>query len=352
MMVTTWSASLPCLRLCSCYLVLCFMVVAFAASATGWVVSSLPGFDGYLPFNLETGYVEVDEANGVELFYYFVQAESESEAETAAAPFVLWLTGGHRCSVFSGLAYEIGPIRLVVEPYNGTLPRLQEPKGYDVGDISASLQLQEFLSKWFNDHPEYLGNPFYIGGDSYAGKIVPFLAQIISEGIEEGMKAVPNLKAILEHCQGEDYANPANVLCAQSMNTFNNLISEVQTGQILLDKCVFASPEPNVNIRRIDRSDGGKILLEEVGVEQLDHPPARPASLSCFTYRYYLSYYWANDRRTRDALGIKEGTVDEWVRCHEMGDLLYNQDLKGSIKYHRNLTSRGYRALVYSGESS
>nr|CAB3456450.1 unnamed protein product [Digitaria exilis] len=154
-------------------------------------------------------YVEVDEADGVELFYYFVQAESESEA--AAAPFVLWLTGGHRCSVFSGLAYEIGPIRFVVEPYNGTLPRLQyipnswtkvshilfvdspvgagfsfsrEPKGYDVGDISASLQLQEFLSKWFNDHPEYLGNPFYIGGDSYAGKIVPFLAQIISEGID------------------------------------------------------------------------------------------------------------------------------------------------------------------------
>lgn len=38
--------------------------------------------------------------------------------------------------------------------------------------------------KWFNDHPEYLGNPFYIGGDSYAGKIVPFLAQIISEGID------------------------------------------------------------------------------------------------------------------------------------------------------------------------
>lgn len=39
-------------------------------------------------------------------------------------------------------------------------------------------------SQWFNDHPEYLKNPFYIGGDSYAGKIVPFLGQMISEGID------------------------------------------------------------------------------------------------------------------------------------------------------------------------
>jgi hypothetical protein len=76
--------------------------------------------------------------------------------------------------------------------------------------------------KWFNEHPDYLANPFYIGGESYAGKTVPFLAQMISEGIlhcyiydrqfglwncsyinylhcncsgvEAGMKSEPNLK--------------------------------------------------------------------------------------------------------------------------------------------------------------
>lgn len=44
------------------------------------------------------------------------------------------------------------------------------------------LYIRSIDVKWFNDHPEYLANPFYVGGDSYAGKIVPFLAQIISEG--------------------------------------------------------------------------------------------------------------------------------------------------------------------------
>jgi len=67
------------------------------------------------------------------------------------------------------------------------------------------------------------------------------------------------------------------------------------------------------------------------------------------TYGYYLSYFWANDKRTREALGIKKGTVNEWVRCHDK-DLPYTSDLGSVIKYHRNLTSRGYRALVYSGD--
>ncbi|CAL5079972.1 unnamed protein product [Urochloa decumbens] len=400
-----------------CFLVV-FLLVAGSGhvSGAGRVVTSLPGFDGPLPFHLETGYVEVDKENGAELFYYFVEAESGAAAAAGEqdVPFLLWLTGGDRCSVFSGLGFEIahlvrmaGPIRFVLEPYDGTLPRLRyndnswskvshilfvdspvgagfsfsrEPKGYDVGDISASLQLHDFLTKWFNDHPEFLANPFYIGGDSYAGMIVPFLAQIISEGIEAG-KTLPNLKGylvgnpgtgeitdfssrvpyahgvgiisdqlyetILSHCQGLDYINPGNVLCAQAMNTFNNLIDEVENAHILIDKCVYASPEPSINVKT-DGADSRRIIREETGTGKLNHPPAQPP-FGCVTYGYYLSYFWANDRRTREALGIKKGTKDEWVRCHDK-DLPYTRDLGNVIKYHRNLTSRGYRALAYSGD--
>jgi carboxypeptidase C (cathepsin A) len=52
--------------------------------------------------------VEVDEDNGSEMFYYFV----ESEAGGDDAPFLLWLTGGDHCSVLSGLALEIGTFEL------------------------------------------------------------------------------------------------------------------------------------------------------------------------------------------------------------------------------------------------
>ncbi|CAN6171802.1 unnamed protein product [Urochloa humidicola] len=376
-MMTPW----PPRRLRFLYCLLLIAAFTSSGSGSGHVVTSLPGFDGQLPFHLETGYVGVDEENGAELFYYFVRAESEPAG--ADTPFLLWLTGGQRCTALSGLAYEIGPIRFVVEPYDGTLPRLRynpnswtkvshilfvdspigagfsftrELKGYDVGDISASLQLHEFLSKWFDDHPEYLANPFYIGGDSYAGKIVPFLAHVILEGIEARMKFVPNLKGYLvgNPLTGESVDVTSKVPYAHGFGLISDqlfeLVSEVDMGNILINKCVFASPVPNVNSSRIDGgSDGRKILREEIGVGQLNHPPPRPA-FGCFTYHYYLSYFWANDRRTREALGIKEGTVDEWVRCHDDGELPYASDLKSSIKYHRNLTSRGYRALVYSGD--
>jgi serine carboxypeptidase-like clade 1 len=48
--------------------------------------------------------VDVEEETGTELFYYFV----ESERNPSTDPLILWLTGGPRCSGFSGFAFEVG----------------------------------------------------------------------------------------------------------------------------------------------------------------------------------------------------------------------------------------------------
>ncbi|XP_048558811.1 serine carboxypeptidase-like 18 isoform X2 [Triticum urartu] len=396
------------LRLILCIVLATRQLALAGAASSSTVVTSLPGFQGRLPFHLETGYVEVDEENGTELFYYFVESEAGGEND----PFLLWLTGGDHCSVLSGLAFEIGPFKFVLEPYNGTIPSLEinpnswtkvahilfvdspagagfsfsrQPKGYHVGEISTSLQLHEFLIKWFRDHPKFLSSPLYIGGDSYAGKIVPFIAQKISQGNEVGRSPLLNLKGyllgnpatgeridesskvpfahgfgiisdqlyetILGHCQGQDYKNPTNVLCAKALGTFHSLLSELMLPHILWDKCVYSSAGPHA---KTDDSAGAarKILSEEAAEiklgKRLKHPPVRPR-LDCINYAHYLSYFWANDERTRGALGVKDGTVDEWVRCQD-GGVPYTRDIVSTIKYHRNVTANGYRALVYSGD--
>jgi len=341
--------------------------------------------------------VGVEEETGTELFYYFV----ESERSPGTDPVLLWLTGGPRCSGFTGLAFEVGPIKYVLAPYSGGLPLPQieynplswtkmasiifldspvgsgfsyahDPKGNDVGDYSSSLQVQTFLKKWFTNHPQYLSNPFYLGGDSYAGMVIPLIATYISEGNEKMQQPLINLKgylvgnpktepkydinfripsahgfgiisdqiyeAAMKSCKG-NFVNPANQLCAGLLRKIENLISEIPDAHVLYKKCVVAVP------KQFDDASRRKSLLEES--TQINAPPGRP-DLDCFTYGYYLSYFWMNNNLTRNALGIKERTIGEWVRC--IKGLSYAFEMPSSIPYHLNLTTRGYRALVYSGD--
>ncbi|ONK58783.1 uncharacterized protein A4U43_C09F16600 [Asparagus officinalis] len=80
------------------------LLLSSSPALSAVTVTHLPGFNGPLPFRLETGYVSVDEVNGVELFYYLIESERDPKAD----PLILWLNGGPGCSAFSGLAFEIG----------------------------------------------------------------------------------------------------------------------------------------------------------------------------------------------------------------------------------------------------
>ncbi|KAH8490255.1 hypothetical protein H0E87_022692, partial [Populus deltoides] len=153
--------------------------VSLRLAAAHYTVKFLPGFQGPPPFHLETGYVGVDDAEDVQLFYYFIKSQRNPKED----PLLLWLTGGPGCSSFTGLAFEIGPINFEEKEYNGSLPTwVLNPYSW---------------TQWLKDHQEFLSNPVYIAGDSYSGIIVPAVAQKISNGNSDGIKPQINLKGYI-----------------------------------------------------------------------------------------------------------------------------------------------------------
>ncbi|XP_058069748.1 serine carboxypeptidase-like 17 isoform X7 [Magnolia sinica] len=358
-------------------------------------VRYLPGFSGPLPFRLETGYVGVGDLEENQLFYYFVESEKSPKED----PLVLWLIGGPGCSGWSALVYEIGPLSFENVPYNGTPPTLKlrqhswtkisniifvdspvwtgfsyssGSKDYSGGDIKSSKEVHQFLRKWLIAHPQFLSNPLYVGGESYSGITLPIVVHEIANGIDAGQEPILNLKGYLlgnpitdrvidggsfvpyargmglisaelykstkKSCRGH-YTKPSNFKCTMDLEAVNKCIAGIYTDHILEPKCPLASPKPK------DTVGHGRSLKENS--RELLLPDPLP-TFGCREYWQLLSYYWADDASVRKALHIREGTIGEWLRCNRK--LAYVYDVNSSVKYHLNLTTRGYRALIYSGD--
>ncbi|XP_031475021.1 serine carboxypeptidase-like 18 [Nymphaea colorata] len=375
---------------------LCHSLVVQHSSATEEKVTALPGLDGELPFEMYTGYITVNQTTDNNLFYYFVKSESKPEED----PLILWLTGGPACSGFTSLAYEIGPLRFEWKEYNGTLPGLyyspfrltknasviflDSPSGtgfsyssvslteYKTGDYKTVREAYIFLMKWFENHQEFLSNPFFIAGDSYGGVFVPLLATRVADGIDNGTEPVLNLKgyfvgnpvtdkiydatqvpfyhamsfideglykAAEESCRGR-YDIYATEECEAHIDEVEEMVSDINKSQVLEFDCgdTWAPRPPLSSARR-------RSLRESQA--HIDSATTIPP-IACRGYGYYLGYLWLNSEIVRDALHIRKDTVGEWVRCNAAVN--YTKEVTSTILYHRNLTTRGYPALIYSGD--
>ncbi|RZC94308.1 hypothetical protein C5167_029874 [Papaver somniferum] len=323
----------------------------------------LPGFPGPLPFHLETGYIGVrnisyedsqsnnnDGAEDIMLFYYFVESERNGEED----PLVFWFTGGPRCSSLSGMFFEISPLNMDIDGFDGGLPKLvvnkhswtkvaniifpdapvytgfsyskSSPNLY-VGDKESSQSIYQFVIKWLIGHPEFKSNPLYIGGDSYSGIIVPVVVQYLIHDIEK--RKYPFL-----HLKGYLLGNPV---------TDNQLETNAKVpyayGMGLLSYELYECLE-NINLAHVS---------EEKYCGQFRPVDNRRSLLVASENQNLVSGYWANDDRVQEALHIKEDTVTKWIRCNFT--VPYKVDILSSVEYHQNISTKlGYRSLIYSGD--
>ena len=125
---------------------------------------------------------------------------SDLEVRTNAAtdPVVIWFNGGPGCSSLLGLFQEHGPMviednttALIENPYpwnkEANMLYLESPAGVGFSrntnksaiafsDMSQSIDAFAALEVWYAGFSEFMANPLFVSGESYAGVYVPYLS--------------------------------------------------------------------------------------------------------------------------------------------------------------------------------
>ncbi|CAN8235090.1 unnamed protein product [Cochlearia groenlandica] len=344
-----------------------FFLSQYVDSAT--IVKYLPGFEGPLPFELETGYIGVGEQEKLQLFYYFIKSERNPKED----PLILWLSGGPGCSSLFGLIFENGPLTMKLDVYNGSIPSLvsttyswsktssiiflDHPVGSGFSysrtqlldkssDSGQPKRIHEFLQNWLGKHQDFASNPFYVGGDSYSGKVVPALVQKISQGNYQCCKPPINLQGyMLGNPQTQDDIDfNSRIPFAHGMALISHELYESLTR---ICKGEYLNVDPS-NVECLKLVEEYNKCTERLYFYCISIPLCDTITPNCYEYRYTLNMLWANDESVRKALHINEGSTKKWVQCN--WNLPYNKDIISSVPYHKNNSINGYRSLIYSGD--
>ncbi|CAA6675346.1 unnamed protein product [Spirodela intermedia] len=307
-------------------------------------------------------YIAVDDLEEVNLFYYFVKSDRNPAEDPSCCGSPV-----DRLHRVSGLAYEIGPLAFDIENYEEegcpVLVHREESwtrytqlfsrvvLGFAVGvgfsystaaeenewsDTSATRRLRAFIRKWLVDHPEFISNPLRLwrlvrwedGAPRHPDDIngSDSLKSNHSSGNEAGVKPSSISRNVLmmgrrfpyshgmglisdelyeetkESCGG-DYVNPRNTKCIECLNAVYKNWERLEIQFTLGVYCDLKSPKPKQSAE----------------------------------YKFLAIKSWV-------------GSIGEWNRCQKYIKANYGFDVPSSVPYHLNVTSKGFRSLVYSGD--
>ncbi|KAK4853170.1 hypothetical protein QYF36_004811 [Acer negundo] len=103
--------------------------------------------------------------------------------------------------------------------------------------------------------------------------------------------------------------------------------------------------EPNCKLTKPRKIEGRRSLTD---FDPVDIPLTELKNGSAYWCREYndaLSGIWANDRRVRDALQVRENTTGVLKRCN--ATLAYTKNVLSSVPFHQNLTKTSLWAHIY-----
>ncbi|CAI0411491.1 unnamed protein product [Linum tenue] len=361
------------------WLIMCVILASFIANCRtvesaydADKIMKLPG-QPEVSFQQYAGYVTVDEIHQRKLFYYFVEAATNSSSK----PLVLWLNGGPGCSSIGGGAFaEHGPFK----------PNAAGVLVNNVYSWNKANDNMAFLQQWLVKFPEYKSSDLFITGESYAGHYVPQLAQLIVEsGSNLNLKAIAIGNPLLEfntdfNEEGEYYWSHG-LISDQTydlLNTvcnFSQLIRESLSGNVS-KPCQFVISQlvaelPNQNFDSYDVTSD--VCLSDSG-SQLG--PQKQYSFLASIYHPFLplksnqsppikqeaggestdlcvqewTYTYLNRKDVQEAMHAKLVGILRWIDCTDVLNYDHNSFEIPTIEVLGSLVKSGIRVLVYSGD--
>ncbi|CAL5363081.1 unnamed protein product [Camellia sinensis] len=269
---------------------------------------------------------------------------------------------------------------------------------YSTGDLQTASETNIFLLKWFNLFPEFLSNPFYIAGESYGGIYVPTLASEIVKGVRSGMKPTINLKGYMvgngvadskfdgnalvpfahgmglisddifeeaeDACKG-NYYNPNSLTCQLMISKVESVIKDLNLYDILEPchhsptskedenaktslplsfKQLGVTERPLAVRKRIfGRAWPLRAPVRDGGIVPMWPQLMENSVVPCINDE--VATIWLNNDAVRKAIHANPGS-GRWRLCTDQ--MAYTHDAGSMINYHKNLSTQGYRVLIYS----
>ncbi|PKA64721.1 Serine carboxypeptidase-like 50 [Apostasia shenzhenica] len=319
---------------------------------------ALPTESGYLTFNHTS-----NSSSAAALFFAFYEAQNPLSL-LSQTPLLLWLQGGPGCSSMVGNLFELGPwllsddLRLRPNPFSWNhrfgLLFIDSPigTGFSPAASPASIpsdqptiaaHLFAALQSFFSSHPpSFRSRPFFLTGESYAGKYVPAAGYHI---LRQNPLVPPSLRINLAGIVvGNGLTHPvAQVGTHAATANFAGLINDRQRARLeeLQDEAILLTREGRWPEASTARNRVFDCLQNATGLATLfDLTKKRPygtAKLEGFL----------NAEEVKAALGAEKSPA--WVECSDAVAEVLHGDVMKSVKFMLEEVLRKTRVLLYQG---
>ncbi|XP_050097856.1 vitellogenic carboxypeptidase-like [Anopheles aquasalis] len=328
------------------------------------------GFESY------AGFLTVDKRYNSNLYFWFFPAKTNA----TTAPLLLWLQGGPGASSLFGLFAENGPFsinkELVAVPRNhswyenhnllyidnpvGTgFSFTEQETGYARNQVQIGEELYTAIVQFLQLFPHLQNVPFYITGESYAGKYVPALGYTIHRKNTDPATPPARRINLAGMAIGNGYSDPINQLnygdyLYQLGLIDANALERFEQDEQTVAECIAKGNYQCAFDVMDELLDGdanvGQSFFRNVSGFELYYNYLHPVATAEEMFQQLNLVAFLNLDETRPALHVGDLPFHDLDTDNKVARYLEEDVFQSVAPWISELLEHGYRILFYNGQ--